>query len=223
MIEFGKRRYDTKTAPGKKQFMRFIAPMLQKLSDDIEIQHYVKKVAQIVDGSEESIIKLVKENTVGPASQRAEVVDITEDKAEPRKLSLQERQEQELLELCLAHSETLGALKDLKLSQTSELHRSIFKSLKKYDGKDFDSLIKQLPKEANYVKILSLRGEQEYAELSAHDKRLEAFTQVARIQAANREDVKKSLARQIAEAEESGDFKTSKRLLIEYQELLNEE
>lgn len=223
VIEFGKRRYDTKTAPGKKQFMRFIAPMLQKLSDDIEIQHYVKKVAQIVDGSEESIIKLVKENKVGPASQKAEVVDITEDKAEPRKLSLQERQEQELLELCLAHSETLGALKDLKLSQTSELHRSIFKSLKKYDGKDFDSLIKQLPKEANYVKILSLRGEQQYADASAHDIRLEAFTQVARIQQTHRKILKSTLTRQIAEAEESGDAQKSKQLLIKYQELLNEE
>ena len=72
----------------------------------------------------------------------------------------------------------------------------------KYDGKDFASLIKQLPKEANYVKILSLRGEQQYADASAHDIRLEAFTQVARIQQTYRKILKSTLTRQIAEAEE---------------------
>jgi len=222
VIEYGKKKYDTNSAPGKKQFTRFIMPMLQKLSDEIEIQHYIKKVAQIVDGTEESIQKLVDSTGPTAATIPTEVLKNTEAQAEARKLTLQERQEQELLELCLSHSNTLGALKDLRLSQTTELHRNIFKSLKKYDGKDFDKLIKQLPKEANYVKILSLRGEQQYADASAHDIRLEAFTQVARIQATNREDVKKSLTRQIAEAEEAGDNQKSKELLIKYQELLRE-
>ena len=100
---------------------------------------------------------------------------------------------QELIEICLAFPVTLSALKDLSVSQTSELHRGIFKALKKYDGKDFASLIEQLPKEANYVKILSLRGEQQYADASAHDIRLEAFTQVARIQQAYRKILKNLL------------------------------
>jgi len=222
VIYYGKQKYDTNSAPGKKQFTRFIMPMLRNLSDDIEIQHYVKKVAQIVDSTEESIKKLLSSDDQRPLLANSTVTD-AEPQASARKLSLQEKQEQELLELCLAYPVTLPALKDIKLSQTTELHRNIFKSLKKYVGKDFASLIKQLPKEANYVKILSLRGEQQYADVSAHDIRLEAFTQVARIQETNRQNLKRSLTKQIAEAEEAGDMQKSKQLLIQYQELLNEE
>lgn len=222
VIEYGKQKYDTNSAPGKKQFTRFIMTMLRNLSDDIEIQHYVKKVAQIVDSTEESIKKLLSSDDQKPLLANSTVTD-AKPQASARKLSLQEKQEQELLELCLAYPVTLPSLKDIKLSQTTELHRNIFKSLKKYDGKDFASLIKQLPKEANYVKILSLRGEQQYADASAHDIRLEAFTQVARIQETNRQNLKRSLTKQIAEAEEAGDTQKSKQLLIKYQELLNEE
>lgn len=222
VIDYGKHKFDTKTAPGKKQFTRFIMPMLLNMSDDIELQHYVKKVAQIVDSDEESIKKLLQAKDNKPMPDQSASSEVEPESA-PRKLTLQEKQEQELLELCLAYPITLPAIKDLKLSQTSELHRNIFKSLKKYDGKDFAGLIKQLPKEANYVKILSLRGEQQYADASAHDIRLEAFTQVARIQETNRQNLKRSLTKQIAEAEEAGDTQKSKQLLIKYQELLNEE
>jgi len=222
VIDYGKQKFDTKTAPGKKQFTRFIMPMLRNMSDEIEIQHYIKKVAQIVDSDEESIKKLQQAKDNKPVPVQTATTEV-EPEASPRKLTLQEKQEQELLELCLAYPITLPAIKDLKLSQTSELHRNIFKSLKKYNGKDFEGLIKQLPKEANYVKILSLRGEQQYADASAHDIRLEAFTQVARIQETNRQNLKRSLTKQIAEAEEAGDSQKSKQLLIQYQELLNEE
>ena len=125
--------------------------------------------------------------------------------------------------MLLTYPEGLVAIKDISTDQFSDLHKNIFTALLEYDGKDFGRLLERLPKEENYVKILSLRGEQNYADLSAHDIRLEAFTQVARIQTTIREDVKKSLARQIAEAEESGDTKKSKELLVQYQALLNEE
>lgn len=223
VIAYGKNKFDIRSAAGKKQFSRFITPMLKSLADEIELQHYVKKVAQILEASEESIQKLTFSSVESNARVAPMPASDAESVQQKRNLSRLEKQEQELIELILAYPVTVPALKDLKLSQVSELHRNIFKALKKYDGKDFDGLIKQLPKEANYVKILALRGEQQFADLSAHDKRLEAFTQVARIQATNREDVKKSLARQIAEAEESGDSKKSKELLVKYQALLNEE
>ena len=62
VIDFAKAKYGVTTAPGKKQFIRFIVPMLRGLSDSIEIQHYVKKIAQLVDSTEESIKKLIETN-----------------------------------------------------------------------------------------------------------------------------------------------------------------
>jgi len=223
IIAYAKGKFDLGSAYGKKQFGKFVAPMLRNLSDEIESKHYTKKIAQLLDVDEMSIQKLTQQPADSPTPTSVDTPTQTEQIQKQRRLTTKERQEQELIELCLAFPVTLPALIDLKLAESSELHKNIFRHLKKYDGKNFGKLVEELPKEANYVKILALRGEQQYADLSAHDIRLEAFTQVARIQASNRQDVKKSLARQIAEAEEAGDTKKSKELLIQYQELLNEE
>lgn len=226
IIDLGKNRYDLATAPGKKQFMGFIIPMLITLSDDIEVQHYIKKIAQMLDVTEESIQKLLQKKTpVITPTQTAQPERAGQPPAPKprRRLTRQEKLEQELLELTLAFPQTRPALKDLVLKETSELHRSIFKILISTGSAQLSSIVKGLPKEGNYVKILALRGEQQFADISAHDKRLEAFTQVARIHEINRQLNKRNLARQIAEAESAGDTKQAKQLLRQYQELVNED
>lgn len=234
LVEIAKSRYGTTTAPGKKQFIKFITPMLLSLHDDIENQHYTKVVAQLLDTTEDSISKLVLAKTQTATSAYSQPNpelqpdsdsqdDPSKSPSEKRKLTRQEKLEQILLELCLAFPENISSLDDLDLDQSSELHRRIFKVIKKSPKAKFATILKALPKEENYVKILSLRGEQNYADLTAHDIRLEAFTQVARIQEINRQNAKHQLARQLSEAEASGDTKKTKQLLRDYQALLNED
>lgn len=227
IVNLGKKSYDLASAPGKKQFLQFILPMIRNLNDDIETQHYTKKIAQMLDVTEESIQKVLHKKTpiITPAKttppEEAEQTQALNTKK--RQLTRQEKLEQELLELTLAFSQTRVALKDLELKQTSDLHRNIFRILISTSNAQLSSIVKGLPKEGNYVKILALRGEQQFADLSAHDKRLEAFTQVARIHEINRQLNKRNLARQIAEAESAGDTKQAKQLLRQYQELVNED
>ena len=59
IIDYGKSKYDLVGAPGKKQFVKFALTMLKNLTDEIERQHYTKKVAQAVDATEDSIKKLI--------------------------------------------------------------------------------------------------------------------------------------------------------------------
>ena len=47
--------------------------------------------------------------------------------------------------------------------------------------------------------------------------------EASKLQETNRQNLKRSLTKQIAEAEEAGEMQKSKKLLIQYQELLNEE
>jgi uncharacterized protein YceH (UPF0502 family) len=103
------------------------------------------------------------------------------------------------------------------------MHRPIFEFIKSNDNYKFEDLLSSLPNQENYVKILSLKGEQQYADLTAHDKRLEAFTQVARIEDINKQIAKRQLAKQLAQAEADGDSKKTKELLRQYQALLNED
>lgn len=222
IIELGKKRYDLSTAPGKKQFGAFVSPLLRSLQDGIELQHYIKKVAQLVGVDEESIQKLLQE----PKVSKPAVVEPSEahDKhKQQRKLSRQEKLEQELLGLALAYLPARSALKDLSVEQVSDLHRSIFEFLKNNKSTKLEDVARGLPEGENYVKILALRGEQQFADLSAHDIRLEAFTQVARIQELSRQQYKHQLARELAQAEQAGDSKQAKLLLRQYQELLNED
>jgi len=234
LVAIAKDRYGTTTAPGKKQFIKFITPMLLSLHDDIENQHYIKVVAQLLDTTEESIGKLVlaKSEAAKSAYPAAELsiepsadTKITADSnpTKRRSLTRQEKLEQILLELCLAFPENIPSLDDLDLDRSSDIHRNIFEVLKKSPKAKFVTILKALPKEENYVKILALRGEQSYADLTAHDIRLEAFTQVARIQEINRQNAKHHLARQLSEAEADGDAKKTKQLLRDYQALLNED
>lgn len=222
IIDLGKKRYDLSTAPGKKQFSAFVSKLLSSLHDEIELQHYTKKIAQLVGVNEDSIKKLLL-NTESPKPIKHDPEMMVESKKPQRKLTRQEKLEQELLELALAFPRTRVALRDLGLKQTSELHRNIFRILKNTGDAQLASIIKGLPKEGDYVKILALRGEQQFADLTAHDIRLEAFTQVARIQELNRQQNKRQLARELAEAEQAGDNKQAKILLKKYQELLNED
>ena len=140
-----------------------------------------------------------------------------------RKLTRQENFEKELLELLMSEPELSSALDDLVVEHTSDMHRPIFEFIKSNDNYKFEDLLKSLPNQENYVKILSLKGEQQYADLTAHDKRLEAFTQVARIEDINKQIAKRQLAKQLAQAEADGDIKKTKELLRQYQALLNED
>ena len=231
LISLGKTKYSTLTAPGKKQFISFILPMIRSFTDDIETQHYIKTVAQIVDVAEEHIFKLLNSSitkTTAPAiiSSTLDLPGADSDNGpieDKRKLTRPEKLEQELLELCLAFPIAAPALDDLEVDQITDLHQSIFEGIKNNTDAKFDSIVKGLPEQENYVKILALRGEQQYADFSAHDIRLEAFTQVARVQETNRQSVKQKLARQLYEAESSGDIKLSKELLRQYQALINED
>ena len=223
MIDFAKQKYGITTAPGKKKFTAFVLPLLKSLKDEIELQHYLKKISQLLGVKEESINNLIYQK-----SNEIKFKNIDQSEHEPivnetKKLTRQENLEKELLELVFAFPELNSSIEDLEIEHTSSLHRPLFEFLKQNPKFNFDKALKELPNQAEYVKILSLRGEQQFANIPAHDKRLEAFTQVARIEDINKQIAQRQIARQLSVAEAEGDSKKIKQLLKQYQALLNED
>ena len=133
------------------------------------------------------------------------------------------RTEQNLLKLMFAYPAARIAVGDVVLDQVSEESRPFFEVLQKHPKSKLESLAKHLRERENDVKILALKGEEEYSGLTEHDIGLEAYTQVHRLQKLNRELNKRRLAKQIAEAEAAGDREGARRILADYQALLNEE
>jgi hypothetical protein len=80
-----------------------------------------------------------------------------------------------------------------------------------------------LPEQADYVKILTLRGEEEYSSFAPADRSFEAFELARRLQISSTHDIKTKLSRKLREAETKGDTQLARMLLEEYQALLKEE
>jgi DNA primase len=220
------KKFDVTTAYGKKQFAAFTLPTIISMSDEIESHHYAKLLAQSVDVPEDSIIKKInstksrKPVTVIGDSALAESKPI---KSTKRNLSQQEKIERIILELMLANLSSRDALDDIEYQNISKLHAEIFDVLHSHPKYDVARITKLLPRLSDYVKILSLRGEQVYSDLTEHDARLEAFTQIHRLNKISKEKTKRQLTRAIAQAESSKDYATVNKLLKTYQSLINEE
>jgi hypothetical protein len=76
---------------------------------------------------------------------------------------------------------------------------------------------------SDYINILLLRGEQEFADIAPADRSFEAFGLARRLQMASNKETKQTLSNQLREAEEKGDVQLVGSLLQKYQSLLDEE
>lgn len=222
LFDLAEQRFNLSSAPGKKQASDFLIPVIKLLSDDVERDHYIKKLSKRLVVNEASIrSKLAKSSTsiIPTAKISSEVVTVPS----PAKLSRATVLENQLLELLLAFPYTREALADLVLDDISEANRPLYSILQKKPKAKLDAIASALQEKANDVKILALRGEEEYSSIDEHDIRLEAYTQVHRLQKYNRELNKRRLARQIAEAEAAGNKAEAVELLSQYQLLIREE
>lgn len=220
------QQYNTNTALGKKQFAAFVLPVLGSIHDDIELAHYVKKFAQALDVDEATIRKrITQQNDHKPVTVVTEPASpVAKPTTKPKRtLTKSEKIERIALELMLASMPARDALQDVEYDHLSALHQPIFEALHQHPKADVIKLASLLPKYSDYVKILSLRGEQVYANILAHDARLEAYTQIHRLKRINRDKLKRQLTSAIAIAEEAQNQTEVKKLLQQYQALLNEE
>ncbi len=221
LFDYAKQTFGTSSASAKKQMSSFLSATIRKLEDTVEQDHYIKRLSEELGVSEDSVRrKLDSAEEVVPVPRKAAE---QAPRPEVRAISKQEKTEQNLLKLMFAYPAARIAVGDVVLDQVSEESRPFFEVLQKHPKSKLESLAKHLRERENDVKILALKGEEEYSGLTEHDIGLEAYTQVHRLQKLNRELNKRRLAKHIAEAEAAGDREDVKSLLADYQALLNEE
>jgi len=220
-----KHSFDTKSASGKKAFANFVLPTIAGLPDDIEKNHYIKKLAQTIDVPELTIHKKLTTSlphrSVQAATSKPEATS-TEPEPKPE-LTRAEKIEVIALELMLSCKAARDVVGDVDYNNISNIHQPIFKTLRDNPAASAKDIAKLLPEQSDYVMILSLRGEHVYSAESDHDARLEAFTQIHRLNKIVHEKNKRQLTRKISDAEEAGDSASAKELLKTYQALINEE
>jgi DNA primase len=224
------RDFDLSSAVGKRGYADRLAANLRRLGDPVEQDHYVKLLAERTGTSEEAVRakidgtdNMVKGNvkrTVLPGDQptRRAVVQ-AEGRPGARRML-----EESLLALVLMEPLARICLADLQPRDFSSPERqAVFEGIKARRGDGAEQIAVALTELTDYVKILLLRGEQEFADLAPADRSLEAFGLARRLQMAANKELKLTLSKQLREAEQKGDAQLVGSLLSEYQALLDEE
>jgi len=217
------QQYDITTATGKRQYGDRISANLQRLGDPIERDHYVKKLADKLGIGEEAVRAKVSQKEASQAApagaaKPAATVAVIQPKG------VKQRLEESVLAINLSYSEVRLSLEDLTPAHFTEPdHQAILEGLQKIGDAPATELAAQLPNSSDYVKILVLRGEEQYGSFAPADRSFEAFQLVGRLQTATNKDTKTKLSRKLKEAEAKGDADLAGRLLRQFQALITEE
>jgi len=223
LFEYAGSHYKIQSADGKKQASNFFLPMVKTLRDEIERDHYVKRLSALLAVSEDAVKQKLNRTKATVAAAPEPEPEMKVESEPAKQLTRAEQIEESLLELLLSDESTRACLAELEDTLLSDRHRPIFELLRNHSTISLEAIIKALPDMANDVKILAFRGEEKHRDLSDHDKRLEAYTQLHRLQKLNLELNKRHLARQIAQAEAVNDKALAHELLQKYQALIVEE
>ena len=176
LIETYKNQLDIKSAVGKKQFAETILPVVQKLENNIEKDHYLQQIAKTLD-IDVSAVKatMIKENTDVKRLKQVKISqnDISNNLQEIRKVGDQ------LISLTLMLPKSRLALNDVNEDMFGrEETKKLFKFLR--NNKDFDGNVKEaddLNEIKDYVKIATLHFEELYASVDP----IELYYEAARL------------------------------------------
>jgi DNA primase len=213
------KQYDLNTAVGKRQYSDRLAANLRRLADGVERDHYERLLAQRLGTSLETVKQKVSADTASSAVEPASA------KVKPGPVDAQSALEAAVLAINLTHPRVRLSLDDLSDKDFMQPeHKLLLDQLKKM-GKSggAEVLVKALPDLSDYVRILQLKGEQEYSDLAPADCSLEAFTLVRNLRIQSNKRQKIEVQHALSAAERDGDTGLRMRLLKEFQALMTEE
>jgi DNA primase len=218
--------YDLSTATGKRQYSDRLASNLKRLGDAVERDHYVKLLAEKIDASQDAIREKIAATQPAKSVEprRAVVQNQPRNLVPPEPNQSKRLLEEALLAINLAYPEVRLSVDDITAAHFDSVDRQqILEALRGAGNAEAGSVADSLPNLADYVKILTLRGEEEYGSFAPADRSFEAFQLAGRLQTSSNKEIKAKLSRKLREAEAKGDAQLARMLLTEYQALMSEE
>lgn len=206
---------DLKSALGKKAFTDAILAVVRRLSDPVEQDHYLKKMAEMTDSSAEAIRAKF-------ASQKAETTILRRPKVQPAPLEPgnieQQRLQDHLLAMALMQPKIRPLLEDCRVEYFGEgAPQKLFDFLRTHPTfKGEPQLAKELQRISDYVKICLLQFEELYQGLELDDLKEQARSLKHRLIARYVKTQKQRLSMAMQTA---GDGKEMKKLIKEADKL----
>lgn len=178
LIDRYQAQYDISTAPGKKALVAKITPVISGLQNKVEKEHYIKKVAGLLNVSE-SALDVQAAQKQAPKRRVKEIQQVTRSEADVIKTQNQ------LLSLCLFEKSLREYIQHIEpVMITGEESKKVLEFLRTNPDvtvKTDAPLPKELQSVNDYVKILVLLYEELYTSLEMIELRYEAARLQARV------------------------------------------
>lgn len=199
LIKTQSGRFDLGTAQGKREFSDAVMPVIRQLDDPVEKDHYLNKLADILDVSKESLAdklgrsnssdRVLKRNKVSTSEVRVDQIEIA-------------KCEDHLLSLMISRRSLRSSLKVVKSEMlTRQPAKQLLGILREDPGISSVSLA-GLDKVGEYVKILLLQYEELYQGLEPSELRYEAARLQTRLIAGYVKEQKLNIAKELQTADD---------------------
>lgn len=223
LIDLYGSELDLKTATGKAQFSSIVMNAVNSLSDHVEREHYIEKIAEMIGVSKKALLTKLDVDTSKIPMKRPKITPVIADNLELIKLQNQ------LLCLGLMRRDLRSYLDlitiDMLDGDDPKDLLTYLKANQDFSGKS--DQLKDLIKIADYVKMLSLQYETLYQSLEITEQHNEAQSLQVRLVDNYVKNQKHVLSRQLEDADEReterilGTVKSLDLLLKNSKEILN--
>lgn len=223
LIDLYGSELDLKTATGKAQFSSIVMNAVNSLSDHVEREHYIEKIAEMIGVSKKALLTKLDVDTSKIPRKKSKITPVISDNLELIKLQNQ------LLCLGLMRRDLRSYLDLITIDMLDgDDPKDLLTYLKAnldFSGKS--DQLKDLIKIADYVKMLSLQYETLYQSLDITEQHNEAQSLQVRLVDNYVKNQKHVLSRQLEDADEReterilGTVKSLDLLLKNSKEILN--
>lgn len=222
LMERYKTIFDLQSANGKKLYSDHLMRAIRKLTDSVEQEHYLDKLAEVTDVSGLAIrSKFVQQQSDdnSPRLKRSKV-DSTDHKPDTTMY------QDQLLGLLLSYPLTRRVFETLEFEPTFSTpeRQYVFEFIANNPQATITSELPQdLQSVKDYVNIMLLKAEELYQNLDANERLIEVNDLVRRLQKDYKKQKQSEITIQIKDAEDIGDYPRVQELLGSFNELLKEQ
>lgn len=221
LFERCKTLYDVQSASGKRQYSDHLMRAIKKLSDSVEQEHYLGKLAEATDVSDLAIrSKFVQSNT-DPIEARLKRAKVSEPEHKTDVLAYQDQ----LLGLLLMYPLTRRIFETLEFEPTfaTTERQYVFEFIATNPHVTMTAEIPEdLQSVKDYVNIVLLKAEELYQNLDASARLIEVNDLVRRLQKDYKKQKQSEITKSIKEAEDIGDTARVQELLESFNDLVKE-
>lgn len=210
-------REDMSAAAGKRRFTTAAVSAIQSLKDDVEQEHYLKKIAEMTDTSLEAVQSKFSHQDVADTKPKKAIV--AQDQSNNPTFNTHQ---DNLLAILLSTPSARLLLTDTNTKFFNGETRHKLAEYLKSNKNTVQGVPPELQEIETYVKIVELKAETRYADWNDADIQQEAARLLRQMEVEHKKLETEKLLEELRDAESGGDDETAAQLRAKLSKLIKE-